>query len=895
MTTALMMGIVSLSLYWLFAVPFYLSASPVGAAAVLVLGLLFLGRAANQSAIEMSQPSPGITTLVLAALAVAAVGFPLPYRTGPVLALVGLLGWLAYGARYPRSGALWYSLAFGGFVLIAESIVVPISLRIDSTIHYLPWLRWPLGGLLWLFGHDPAVGSDRVFVQTMRELHGFPVTTARLGLLAVRPIFIGFLLAVASSPSMRRSALRLIPLGFLVLLVYALVRYAIVITIYLYLMHRMGYEDAANRVDVFWNPWWTAITFFPVAWCFVALSPKDDRLDWLDTLLGVAQPDTRHLRTTILCVLLATSAAIASVALPEPATRKSGRVLVDEYHSNWEKTTRPFDTIWYGQESGYNYYCMYDYLSRHYRMGRIETPITSATLSNCDVLVVKIPTRRYEDNETSAILAFVRQGGGLFLIGEHTNVFGSGKYLNSIARSFGFEFRFDCLFDMKRKFEQVYRPPRLLPHPIVQNLPLFFYQVSCSIKPLSIFGEPIIIGTSLKALSVDYHSPNFYPQVIDRSDMDFGPFVEMWGRNFGKGRVLAFGDSTSFSNFCAFQPGKPDLLLASVEWLNHRNSWGWWKTVWAALALAALAMAVVLIARSARPVRAASLAIFVAAGVAPLLAFGARYLNSEICVSPMSHSPLLRIYFERQHCDYDLPIEGFVMQPTRSYDLFYQWVMRIGCFPFVAQSLDDCARGADAVVLIRPYREFTQREIEWFTAVVTAGHGLLILESPSQPGAAVQPLLRAFELSVVREGQPYRGMVRGADATSFTVESAWPIRGGEALAWGAGGEVLAAVARVGKGNVVVAAFAERFCDQDMGGVWSVKPADDLLPVYEMEYALLRATIAGKSAGVPRLVPSVQAADRQATATQATVLPTTTTTAADRTATATRPNDLPTSR
>jgi len=875
MTAALMMGIVSLSLYWTFAVPLSVKVSPAGAMLAVILGLFFLGWAVTHSVVEVPKPSPGIATLVVAALIVAAVGFPFPYRVGPVLALVGVSGWLAYGRRYARLRPLWYALALGGFVLVAQSVVVPVYLGVNSAGHNLPWLRWALAGLLWVFGHNPAVGADSVFVQTMRELHRFPVTTERLGLFTASAIFLGFLVAVASSPSMRRSAVRLISLGVLISAVYALVRYSVLITIYLYLMHRMGYEDTANRVDVFWNPWWTAITFFPLAWCLAAVAPKSDRLGWLESLLSAVTSDASRLRLSILSVLLATTAVVAFLTLPEPAGRKAGRVLVDEYHSDWEKTTRPFDTEWYGQESGYNYYCAYDYLSRHYRMGRLEAPITSATLKNCDVLVVKIPTRRFGDSEIAAIVEFVRRGGGLFLIGEHTNVFGSGAYLNPIARRFGFEFRYDCLFDTTRKFEQVYRSPRLLPHPLVQNLPLFFFQVSCSIKPCDPFGEPVIIGACLKALSVDYHSPNFYPQVIDRSDMDFGPFVEMWARNFGRGRVLGFGDSTSFSNFCAFQPGKSELLLASIEWLNHRNHWGGWKAVWAGLGLAALVMTIFFSKRSNSPERTQSLTVLVAVAAVPLLALAARQINSEICSLPAPQAPLVRIYFERQHCDYDLPIEGFVTQPMRSFDLFYQWVMRVGCFPFVGQSLGDCLKNADAIVLIRPNHEFTEREIEQLVQFVGRGRGLLILDSPTLPGAPLQPLLAAFKLSIARQGQPYQGQVR-AEGTSFTVESAWPILGGEPLARGVGGETLAATAKIGKGNIVVASFAERFCDQNMGALWGVKPTGELLSVYQIEYALIREAIAEK------ILPS-------------RALPQQPDTHRPTHSTATQPNDRPTTR
>jgi len=885
MTTALIMGVVVLSLYWTFAVPMNVEASPLGAAAALLVGLFCLGRTAPRSPEETPRPSPAVAAMAVVALIVAAVGFPMPYKAGPILALAGVAGWLAFGARGACFRGVWQALALGGFVLIAQSAVLPIYLRVASGEHNMPWLRRALFGLLWLFGcRSMAVGDSNVFVQMMRDLHGFPVGTERLALFTLSTILLGYLIAIAASPAMRRSALRLIPLGVLVALVYALVRYAVMAVVYLYLMHRMEYFDTANRVDVFWKPWWTAITFLPLALCLAALAPKDEGRDWLGSLLNAEPSDAGRLRVAILSALLAATAIIAAMALPEPASRSAGRILVDEFHSQWERTDRPFDTTWYGTEASYNYAGIYDYLSKHYQMGRLEEPITSASLRGCDVLFVKIPTRNYDASETRTIVEFVRRGGGLFLIGDHTNVFGSGVYLNTIVRPFGFEYRFDSLFDTRKTFEEVYYPPQMLPHPVVQNFPYFFFEVSCSIKPQSYFrGEPVIVGTRLKALSVDYHSPNFYPQPIDRSDMDFGPFVQMWARHFGKGHVLAFTDSTVFSNFCTFQPAKPELLLGSMEWLNRRSHWGRWREVWAALGIVALLVAAVTAARSERPVRTASLSVFVVMGAVPLLACCARWVNREVSGLPLPHEKVTRVYFEQKHCDYELPLKGFVGSAARGYDVFYQWVMRLGAFPFVGDTVDECAKAGDAIVLIRPKEEFTQVEIERLMAFVEGGGGLLVLDGANQPGVAVQPLLNAFRMSIVRTGQPFVGEARADDRTTFTVESAWPVTGGEPLAWSAGGEVLAAISRHGKGRVVVASFGERFCDQSMGGGWGVKPDADLLHVYEMEYRLLRAMLYGESGTTGTAGTTGTTGTTATTATQ----PTTTTTATQA-ATATQP-------
>ena len=76
-----------------------------------------------------------------------------------------------------------------------------------------------------------------------------------------------------------------------------------------------------------------------------------------------------------------------------------------------------------GEASGYNYAAIYDYLGQYYQMSRLleKDKIDDETLGKCDVLVIKIPTARYSQDEADAVVRFVEQGGGLLLIGDHTN------------------------------------------------------------------------------------------------------------------------------------------------------------------------------------------------------------------------------------------------------------------------------------------------------------------------------------------------------------------------------------------------------------------------------------------------------------------------------------------
>ena len=80
--------------------------------------------------------------------------------------------------------------------------------------------------------------------------------------------------------------------------------------------------------------------------------------------------------------------------------RKGGRVMVVERHSQWEPTTKPYDTTWFVEpemfpdvNSGYNYAPIYRYLGQYYEMSRLldKDKIDDQTLAKCDVLVLRLP------------------------------------------------------------------------------------------------------------------------------------------------------------------------------------------------------------------------------------------------------------------------------------------------------------------------------------------------------------------------------------------------------------------------------------------------------------------------------------------------------------------------
>ncbi|MCP4589864.1 MAG: hypothetical protein GY842_03910, partial [bacterium] len=179
------------------------------------------------------------------------------------------------------------------------------------------------------------------------------------------------------------------------------VRAALLMAVFLHRALWTAYDASLVLMNPFWNPWIHLLLLAgPVLLAIRFIRRPSSPPDKPPQTPGPSQPR----RIVSVAMSLVGSFLLALGLLWEPTgPEKQGRVWVDEHRSTWERTDRPYDPNWYGQESGYNYACIYDYCSRFYNMDRLHTVIDANTLSDCDVFVVKVPTARYSAEEVAHI------------------------------------------------------------------------------------------------------------------------------------------------------------------------------------------------------------------------------------------------------------------------------------------------------------------------------------------------------------------------------------------------------------------------------------------------------------------------------------------------------------
>jgi hypothetical protein len=542
-------------------------------------------------------------------------------------------------------------------------------------------------------------------------------------------------------------------------------------------------------------------------------------------------PSPRRFRLAGAAGLIALAVALFTAAIYwcPVGGRKQGRVMFVERHSKWEPTTKPYDTKWFVEpepypevNSGYNYARIYRYLGQYYEMSRLseEDKIDKETLAKCDVLIIKIPTERYSPEEAAAVTRFVEEGGGLLLIGDHTDYERSSTAMNDIIRPMGFIFRDDVLFSFgDSPYEQLYVPPAVC-HPAVQYMPPMDFAVSCSIDPGHSRGRPVIVNTGLWSMGPEYHADNFHPVPNHCPEMRYGAFVQAWAAGYGKGRAVAFADSTVFSNFCVGQPGKSEVMLGMVEWLNRAEPWLNPRPWLLLLGLVPLATGLWIAIR--RPTGGVWL-VLLAAGtcgwvLASLAVVGA---HRWAMPTPERLRPEKCVVIDRTTSSVPLSKGPYTEGGGAGYGLLEQWLARLDCHTVRKEGPE--AFSGDVLVAICPSRAVSaefRRQVEQY---VDAGGKLLVIDSPENTSSTANSLLWPFRMSIPHDRVRKGKLTAAVKMPAVEVDSVCEIVGGKPVVKLDKCPV-AAVLRHGKGSVMAVGFGSLWNDMAMGETW-VGPLD----------------------------------------------------------------------
>jgi len=512
--------------------------------------------------------------------------------------------------------------------------------------------------------------------------------------------------------------------------------------------------------------------------------------------LAASAPLPRALRWVAAPVLL----GLLGIACWEPlGTPKTGKVVICTYHTQWSPTARPYDREWYGADSGYNYACMKRFLELFYPVEEARGPLLAKDLEGASSLVIYLPDRQFSKDEIKAIQDFVRNGGGLFVIGDHTNVFGSASHINELCEPFGFQYRDDVLFDIDEDFHQMMYPPQC-PSQFWHGMSLFKLRGPTSIRPTDWSTRCTYQVGHSKGVRAIYSVNNFYPPPHDDPKMSTGTFCVSATSHYGRGRVVAWADSTVFSNFEIFYPGKYEFLLNTFNWLNHQDDalGGVLRRILPTLVLAGLA-AFLAWRREPRVWLVTVVVALACLGVARSVSL---WQEQRQATFPKLIHPSDWVMFGAKAKDPGYNLCNFVSTEPydQRYDVFIQWVLRTGAY----SGFDLLDKGSSNG-LYEHLRESDQTQTACAFIVRKPADLKQLKEVAAIPARAKDPLLLMFSKTITAaqavESLKQSRLVTNAEALARIAE-AWPDK-----------EV---VVNDGERRVMVVAGAERYSDQAMG-------------------------------------------------------------------------------
>jgi hypothetical protein len=537
---------------------------------------------------------------------------------------------------------------------------------------------------------------------------------------------------------------------------------------------------------------------------------------------------------------------VGAFAFQDPGFHKGGRVLIDEHHSEWEDSTKPIDKDWYGVLSTYNYYSWTQWLDFYYNIDKnINETLTTELLNDYDILILKCPTNPYSNLEINAIIQFVEQGGGLFLIGDHTNVFGMNTYLNTIANNFGIKFKTDATYELGSGKLSNFKPDETLPHPIVKNLKQFNFMTSCTLDA-PFFSENVIIGNRLINEPGTYSTENFFSETIATTESEFGYFLQSVAVKYGNGRVVAFTDSTVFSSFSVFTDGYQTYTLGVMDYLNRENAYTFINTILLGLGIISLFLFMYLL-RKDHKLKIASLFIFIG-----LLSFSIAiplisYINTINYQFPHPHSDFDQVCFVQEHSNFEISLEPslIIEEDDNAFGTFFVWTQRVGYIPSVELRLDEAVKKGDIIVFINPIKTFSDKDIDLISRFIENGGKMLVLDSITNGMSTVNELISNFGMWINKKSdnlQLFDNITEvGENNSKGNVISPFlSISGGEKIIVDERNETQIGMMNfynelTGRnGTIVVVVDSFTFKDENMGSVFT-EPNEDQLDIYNTEF------------------------------------------------------------
>lgn len=417
-----------------------------------------------------------------------------------------------------------------------------------------------------------------------------------------------------------------------------------------------------------------------------------------------------------LCLSIAV--CMAPVGKPQPFS-----VLIDNTHGSWEPTDRPMSTEHFGQKFTYTYSELVRLLRLYGDVEELyEGQLSKDVLDSHSIVILKTPSIPFLSSEIGSLEEFVREGGGLLVLGDHTNLVGMSTILNQVIQPYNMRFEYDDTFDPRTGGFVEWGPHLVDLTPLWSKVSNLKFETGCTIS--APFSWDLITIREAASEPLRWENPGFFGDIKLDPWEYYGNFSACSLATHGKGKVIAFADSTVLSNFSIFFPGRREMLLSWIGQLSANTNNNIGKV---GFFLAGLGLAIVPIRK--REVNLQSLGVSLGISMLSCVII----LNSYYYLIP-EPEPLGMVPNIAFVGNYDLvsssntALSEYSPDFPDDYSTFYMASQRIGFMPiwYSDAVFDSSALGA---VFVNPAVLEQERYVSVAQKYVDEGKNVLILRS----------------------------------------------------------------------------------------------------------------------------------------------------------------------
>lgn len=365
--------------------------------------------------------------------------------------------------------------------------------------------------------------------------------------------------------------------------------------------------------------------------------------------------------------------------------------------------------------------------------------VTADLLRDIDIFVVTSINKSFSTDEKQVIWEYVEKGGSLLVLGDHTNVGGIQEPLNDLLKPVDISFRFDSALPLDSKFKWM-TCLQFMHHPITSNIK-------------SLDEIQISVGASLTT------SPNAIPLIIGRYGLSdegdplnediaylgdykynrgeqLGDIILAAATYYGEGRVLVFGDTSTFQNGAL--PYSYTFIHNIITWLDSEQT-ATTKLVQTGISIMLLVAALILVLINKKTGIPHAVFPFVFS-----LALVTTMMINPLLIPDMQISGNI-VYIDASHN------ERFNLEPftEKSVSGLILNLNRNGYLPLILREFSpEKIEKSKILIFNAPTKSLTTDEVDFLHKYMSDG-GIIILATGYPDKEAASSLLKKYDLDIL--------------------------------------------------------------------------------------------------------------------------------------------------